>query len=208
MVNIMIKAKYDLNKFKKSVKRAEEFFNKKEHKIPHSTLLNGLSVFMGYKDWHTLKDTLETSPETQITQDTVVTLKPVVNIYIKRGKYKGEHLDKEVMLGLIKNQFPENNYLLLSSYPVNFLDKSYQEPELIYTTTEHNIVLFDPHSSLLIKSFYLFKNKNILIFISNYEELHKFHSLLTKKERSFLNEIAFINVHEEDVENILDNKNS
>lgn len=197
--------KTNLQKFKRSTKRFEEFLHSKNYTIEHSTLLNGLSIFMGYKDWHTLKNIFETNNSVIIDKPKKTSLK----IYIKRGIYNGEHLDKYTILDLIKKEFNNDDYLLFSDYPVNFINKNNLKFETFFGSEEKNIVFFNPNFSFLIKSFYSLKNKNILIFLSDYSQLHKFHSLLTKKEREFIDEVAFLNTDEENIEEFLEqfNKN-
>ena len=195
--------KTNLQKFKRSTKRFEEFLHSKNHTIEHSTLLNGLSIFMGFKDWHTLKNTFDTNNPDIIDQPKKSSLK----IYIKRGVYNGEHLDKHTILDLIGKEFNSDDYLLFSDHPVNFINKNNLKFETFFGSEEKNIVFFNPNFSFLIKSFYSLKNKNVLIFLSDYSQLHKFHSLLTKKEKESIHEVAFLNTDEESVEEYLEQFN-
>lgn len=195
--------KTNLQKFKRSTKRFEEFLHSKNHTIEHSTLLNGLSIFMGYKDWHTLKNTFDTNNSDIIDKPKKSSLK----IYIKRGVYNGEHLDKHTILDLIGKEFNSDDYLLFSDHPVNFINKNNLKFETFFGSEDKNIVFFNPNFSFLIKSFYSFKNKNVLIFLSDYSQLHKFHSLLTKKEKESIHEVAFLNTDEESVEEYLEQFN-
>lgn len=191
--------KTNLQKFKRSTKRFEEFLHSKNHTIEHSTLLNGLSIFMGYKDWHTLKDSFDNDNSVVIEK----TKKSSLKIYIKRGIYNCEHLDKNTILDLIGKEFKSDDYLLFSDHPVNFISKNNLKPETFFGCEDKNIVLFNPNFSFLIKSFYSLKNKNVLIFLSDYSQLHKFHSLLTKKEKESIHEVAFLNTDEESLEEYL-----
>lgn len=195
--------KTNLQKFKRSTKRFEEFLHSKNHTIEHSTLLNGLSIFMGYKDWHTLKNTFDTNNPDFINKPKKSSLK----IYIKRGVYNGEHLDKHIILDLIGKEFNSSDYLLFSDHPVNFINKNNLKFETFFGSEEKNIVFFNPNFSFLIKSFYSLKNKKVLIFLSDYSQLHKFHSLLTKKEKESIHEVAFLNTDEESVEEYLEQFN-
>lgn len=195
--------KTNLQKFKRSTKRFEEFLHSKNHTIEHSTLLNGLSIFMGYKDWHTLKNTFDTNNSDIIDKPKKSSLK----IYIKRGVYNGEHLDKHTILDLIGKEFNSDDYLLFSDHPVNFINKNNLKFETFFGSEDKNIVFFNPNFSFLIKSFYSLKNKNVLIFLSDYSQLYKFHSLLTKKEKESIHEVAFLNTDEESVEEYLEQFN-
>lgn len=47
--------KFDLNKFKKQASKVSDFLAQKEASVPKETLLNALSIFVGEKNWNTLR---------------------------------------------------------------------------------------------------------------------------------------------------------
>lgn len=59
----MINKQFDLHKFKAQSAKMSDFLKGKGHDISRITLLNGLSVMMGEKNWNTLKPKLDLPPE-------------------------------------------------------------------------------------------------------------------------------------------------
>jgi len=57
----MINKQFDLNKFYAQSAKISDFLKGKGYAIPKITLLNGLSVMMGEKNWNTLRAKLDTS---------------------------------------------------------------------------------------------------------------------------------------------------
>lgn len=51
----MINKQFDLNSFKAQASKMSDFLNGKGHKIPKSTLYQGLAVMMGVPNWNTLQ---------------------------------------------------------------------------------------------------------------------------------------------------------
>lgn len=54
---------FNHNSFKKAVSNVSGFLKEKDINIPHITLLNALSLFLGAKNWNTLKDELDKQKE-------------------------------------------------------------------------------------------------------------------------------------------------
>lgn len=59
----MINKQFDLNKFYSQSAKMSDFLKGKGHNISRTTLLHGLSVMMGEKNWNTLKPKLDLPPE-------------------------------------------------------------------------------------------------------------------------------------------------
>lgn len=56
---------FNLNSFKKASSNVSGFLKSKDVEISHITLMNALSLFLGHKNWNTLKSLLEEKKETQ-----------------------------------------------------------------------------------------------------------------------------------------------
>lgn len=64
-----INKEYTLQTFKASVSNTSQFLEGKGYKIPQTTLLHALSVFVGEKNWNTLQPLLKNKPEKQTQSD-------------------------------------------------------------------------------------------------------------------------------------------
>jgi len=94
----MLEKKFDLHNFKQAQNKFTEYLKEKDVKIPHSVILNALSVFMGYKDWHTLKPLLN--------KDSNEHLSPASPEYgLKVYIYRRKDLDNDVICSLMNKHF-------------------------------------------------------------------------------------------------------
>lgn len=64
---------FNHNSFKKAVSNVSGFLTGKDINVPYNTLLDALSLFLGVKNWNTLKEELNQKKEVIIGKDKIIT---------------------------------------------------------------------------------------------------------------------------------------
>lgn len=64
---------FNHNSFKKAVSNVSGFLSGKDINVPYNTLLDALSLFLGVKNWNTLKEELNEKKEVIIEKDNIIT---------------------------------------------------------------------------------------------------------------------------------------
>lgn len=60
-----MKKQFTTQNFKSSAKKTGDYLNNKGYNIPRSTILNSLSLFLGYKNWNTLESILKNNTDSE-----------------------------------------------------------------------------------------------------------------------------------------------
>lgn len=194
----MLEKKFDLQNFKHAQNKASEYFKEKDIHIPHSVMLNALSVFMGYKDWHTLKPLLnKDSPKMLSLQHAQSGLK----VYI----YRRKDLDSEAISSLMKKHFPDagNNGLFSDSImsrnvPLenHYYSNNLENVDIFPLKKLRNIGMVDPDINILKGKWQsLNTNYNSMVFLS-YDKFMELRKILSQSEFLQIKEIAFLNTEE------------
>lgn len=191
----MLEKKFDLQNFKQSQNKVTEYLKEKNIQIPHSVILNALSVFMGYKDWHTLKPLLN--------KNSNELLSPAPSEYgLKVYIYRRKDLDNEVICSLMNKHFA--NYGKNGLFTDNFmfgnisLENHYLNENLknIDRLSLKNIGVVDPDLHILKEKWHVLnKQYNVILFIS-YQNLIQLREKLSEHDFSLIKEISFLNTDE------------
>lgn len=114
----MINKQFDLNKFYSQSAKMSDFLKGKGHNISRTTLLHGLSVMMGEKNWNTLKPKLKSSvdlikKENDETYPVIISEKSLFNetLYFIDDYFPMEKL-KECISSMFKKEYSRKEYSL------------------------------------------------------------------------------------------------
>lgn len=170
----MINKQFDLNKFYSQSAKMSDFLKGKGHNISRTTLLHGLSVMMGEKNWNTLQSKLVSShAEPLIPQEKLLTASEVSssiswdeeNIVIFNDKFEQRYL-----ISCIESLF--NKTMVHKQYKLNNIHnyKLFEESSLLHSLSDAFQELNNP--SFLIKHLRLtdFYNNDILKIHADYFE--------------------------------------
>lgn len=194
----MLEKKFDLQNFKQAQNKVTEYLKEKNVQIPHSVMLNALSVFMGYKDWHTLKPLLnENSREILSSKPSEYGLK----VYI----YRRKDLDEEIISSLINKHFStcDKNGLFSDSFiPRNVSQENHYHSYNLMNIDRlslRNISLVDPDIEIIKEKWQVFNEQyNVIIFIS-YQKIMELRERLSESDFSLIKGISFLNTDENNV---------
>lgn len=191
----MLEKKFDLQNFKQAQNKFTEYLKEKDVKISHSVILNALSVFMGYKDWHTLKPLLNEARNENLSS---ASSECGSKVYI----YRRKDLDNEVICSLINKHFA--NYGKNGLFSDNFmfgnisLENNYSNDNFknIDRLSLKNIVLVDPDLNILSEKWKTLNSQyNVILFIS-YQRFIELRNKLSESDFSLIKEISFLNTDE------------
>lgn len=184
----MINKQFDLNKFYAQSAKMSDFLKGKGHNISRTTLLHGLSVMMGEKNWNTLKPKLQQSLLEQNTDEPKAVLndKYGINPSIKSIDYSymyfcDQAFEKQKLVECIESLFNNTNdypkYNLDDIYDYDFFDK-----ELLFkdefSLNDAIDRMDDP--SFIIKYLKLTDNKNDIKLIYN-DSIECFNSFINSE---------------------------
>ncbi len=181
----MINKQFDLNKFYAQSAKMSDFLKGKGHNISRTTLLHGLSVMMGEKNWNTLKPKLQQSLLEQNTDEPKAVLndKYGINPSIKAINYGhiyfcDEVFESERLIECVESLFNNTN-----NYPKYNLDDIYD-----YDIFDKDSLFKDDFSlndafdrmndpTFITKYLKLTDNKNDIKLIEN-DSLQSFNSFI------------------------------
>jgi len=181
----MINKQFDLNKFYAQSAKMSDFLKGKGHDISRTTLLHGLSVMMGEKNWNTLKPKLEKSSLEQNTEESkeILNDKYGINPSIKAINYGniyfgGEAFESERLIECVEslfnntNNYPKYNLDDIHDYEIFDKDSLFKDDFSLNDAFDR---MNDP--TFITKYLKLTDNKNDIKLIEN-DSLQSFNSFI------------------------------